>query len=128
MKSRPTSVTVVCWLLVSTGILGAILEVGIMSCHDPHFAVSVSHSAVPVQIQCGFSLLGSIITTICGLAMLEGKNWARLLYLIWSGLSLLALLIASPDKLNVIPSAILFGLIALFLFQPKTVEYFQKKD
>lgn len=98
-----------------------------MNCHDPHVAVAVSNSWVPVPIQCGFSLLGSVITAISGLAMLQGKNWARLLYLIWSGLSLIVLFVASPDKLSVIPGAILFALIALFLFQPKTVEYFQNK-
>lgn len=127
MNPRPTSLTVISWLLVSTGIFVAILQVGIMSCRDPHVAVAVSNSPIPVDIQCGFSLLGSLVTVISGLGMLKGKNWARLLYLIWTGFSQIIILVASPDKLNAVPGALLFALIALFLLLPNTVAYFQNK-
>jgi hypothetical protein len=98
-----------------------------MSCRDPHIAVAVSNSPVPVDIQCGFSLLGSLITVISGLGMLKRKNWARLLYLIWTGISQMIILVASPDKLNAVPGAILFALIALFLLLPTTAAAFQNK-
>jgi hypothetical protein len=127
MKSRPTAITVISWLLVTMGILGVIGGIGAMNCHDSRVAVAVSNSPVPLPIQCAFSILGSGITAVCGLGMLKGHNWARLLYLVWAGVSLFVGLVASPDKLSVIPSVVLFALIAFFLFQPKTIEYFRPK-
>ena len=51
-----------------------------------------------------------LVMVVCGVAMLQGRNWARLLYTISSGLSILVSLATTPWKL-MIPSVVIYAVL-----------------
>jgi hypothetical protein len=67
-----------------------------------------------------------IITLISGVAMLKGKNWARLLYIGWAVISLIIQIVTLPVKATIIPSAFLSAIIVFFLLRPQVNNYFSK--
>ena len=88
---RPTSVTIVSWFFV---VYGAILVVPVIvgfSSFDIYDALrsleTFSFSSIidlPVEVYVLFGLISSPVMIVTGLHMLRGKNWARVLFLIWS--------------------------------------------
>lgn len=122
MKSRPKSVTVVCWILIVIGILPIFTLQHAMN--DPRAAELMSQSPLPLSVQYGMIYLGLAITLISGIAMLKGKNWARMLYIGWSILGFIIGIATSPAKVMMIPGIIIFAIFAFFLFRPKANAFF----
>jgi len=71
---------------------------------------------------------GLLITLVCGIAMLKGQNWARLLYVGWSIIGFIIGMATSPMKALMIPGVIVFLVVAFFLFRPKANEYFKATE
>jgi hypothetical protein len=123
MQSRPTSLTVVCWILIVSGPLAlASLFTGHM--HDSNVAELMSKSALPISVQYAMMWLGALITSGSGIMMLYGQNWARLLYMGWAIFGIMIGLITFPFKIMLLPSIVGYGIIAFFLFRPATNAYF----
>jgi hypothetical protein len=59
--------------------------------------------------------------------MLQGQNWARLLYVVWSAVGFVIGIVTSPIKAAMIPGLVVFVVMAFFLFRPKANEYFSSK-
>lgn len=124
---RPIVITIICWFLIITGGLGVLGAIMFMTSNDPKLLAAMAQSPIPIPIQYCMLLGGTIATVASGVGMLLGKNWARLLYVIWCGIGLVIGLITSPDKMNMIPGGALYMVIAFLLFQPKANEYFTQK-
>jgi hypothetical protein len=124
MTSRPTSITVIGWLLIVMGVLGALGMIMVFWNADPKLQELLATSPVPVPFQYAMSFAGLVITVACGYFMLQGQNWARLLYVIWSASALLTSLLTSPIRFAIIPSLVFFLLITIFLFRPKANAFF----
>jgi hypothetical protein len=71
---------------------------------------------------------GPIVILVCGIGLLKGRSWARLLYVIWNILGLVIGLATSPMKLMLIPSFIVFLVIAFFLFRPNATAYLARRE
>ena len=130
MKERPTSITVVSWILIISGVLALIMN--IVNIYNPMAQEMaqklMSKSPIPANIQYIMTYAGLLITLVCGIAMLKGKNWARLLYVGWSVAGFLIAMVTSPLKTILIPGIIFFLIIAFFLFRPKANEYFKAAE
>ncbi len=130
MKERPTSITVISWILIVSGGLALIMN--IVNLYNPMAQEMaqklMAKSLIPVNIQYIITYAGLLITLVCGIAMLKGKNWARLLYVGWSVAGFLIAMVASPLKAFLIPGIIFFSIIAFFLFRPKANEYFKATE
>ena len=106
VQSRPTSVTVVSWILI---LMGAVSLVGVVSTlNNPQIkeqtAQLIARSSIPVPVQYAMSFGGMLVLIVSGAAMLLGQNWARFLYVVWNGVGFIVGLITSPMKLLMIPS------------------------
>ncbi len=123
MQSRPTSLTVVCWILIVLSPFG-ILPFLTGQIHDPNVAELMSKSPMPIPVQYVMAWLGVLIATGSGIMMLYRQNWARLLYMGWSIFGIIIGLITSPFKIMLLPAILFYAIIAFFLFRPAANAYF----
>ncbi len=125
MKKRPLSVSIISWfLIVSAGIS---LFTFSASLNNPQAKELMSKNLMPIPVQYGMLYLGLAISVLCGIMMLKGKNWARLLYIIWGAVGMVIGFITSPMKMMMIPGLVFLAIFAFFLFRPKANEYFQNQ-
>jgi len=123
MNKRPTSITVIAYALIVLSALS--LVVSSFSFRLPETKELMSKSPIPVPVQVAMLYIGTTISIVAGIFMLRGRNWARLLYVIASGLGLIIGFATSPMKAALIPGTLMFAVICFFLFRPKANEYFR---
>jgi len=123
MQSRPTSLTVVCWILIVSGPL-AILPLFMGTMHNPHVVELMNKSPFPVSVQYALMWSGALVTSGSGVMMLYQQNRARLLYVGWSILGIIIGLTTSPIKIMLLPGIVVFAIIGFFLFRPAANDYF----
>ena len=123
MQSRPTSLTVVCWILIVLGPL-AILPLFMGTMDDPHVVELMNKSPFSISVQYALMCLGALVTSGSGVMMLYRQNWARLLYVGWNILGIIIGLTTSPIKIMLLPGIVVFAIIAFFLFRPAANAYF----
>jgi hypothetical protein len=123
---RPTSVTVIGWLLIVTSIVSVVTSY--FSLDNPMAQELMAKNLLPLSVQYAMLFGGLVITVIAGAAMLKGLTWGRTLYIAWSVLGLVVGLFTSPVKVVVIPGAVLLAVIAFFLYRPKAAAYFSPRQ
>ncbi len=64
--------------------------------NNPTVQELMARSPLPVGERYAMSFGFLLVIVMCGVAMLQGRNWARLLYTISSGLSILVSLATTP--------------------------------
>jgi hypothetical protein len=119
---RPTSVTVIGWLLIVTSILS--VAASYFSLNDPVAQEMMAKNLLPLSVQYAMLFGGLVITVIAGVAMLKGFVWGRTLYVVWSVIGLVVGLFTSPVKMAIIPGAVALAVIAFFLYRPKAAAWF----
>lgn len=119
---RPTSVTVIAWILIVMGGISMISTAAMID--NPMVHEAMSQNPVPIPVQYVISYIGLLIMLVSGISMLRGRNWARVLYVAWSAIAFVFWLATSPMKPAMIPSFVIFLVIVYFLFRPKANEYF----
>lgn len=122
MNKRPTSISVIAWILIVVG--GISLIATTVMINDPISRELMSKSPIPIPVQYAMSYVGLLIMIVSGFAMLQGCNWARLLYVIWSMIGFLVAIVSSPVKAAMIPGFVVFLVVAFFLFRPKANAFF----
>ena len=122
MKSRPKSVTVVCWILIMSCIVNGISS--ILMHNNPRALELMNQSPLPVSVQYAILYLGLAIMLISGITMLKGKNWARMLYVGWSSIGFIVGILISPARAVMIPGIVVFAIFVFFLFRPKANAFF----
>nr|WP_320016717.1 hypothetical protein [uncultured Desulfobacter sp.] len=125
MKKRPTSVTVISWILIIMGGISLITRA--IMFNNAMALELMSKNPIPIPIQHAMTYAGILIMLISGIAMLKGQNWARFLYVIWSVIGFLIGIATSPMKVALIPSFVLLLVVAFFLFRPKVNEFFHER-
>jgi hypothetical protein len=126
MMKRPTSVSVIAWILIVTS--GISLLTSTVSLNNPMARELMAKSLLPVPLQFVMLYVGLLITIVSGIAMLKGQNWARFLYVGWSAIGFVIGILTSPMKAAMIPGLVVFAVLTFFLFRPKPNEYFSTKD
>ena len=122
MTNRPTSITVIGWILIVLGVVGFL---GILpDLNSPDARELMAKSPIPISVQYTMSFLGLAISVLSGYGVLQGMNWARYLYVIWSVIGIGTGLATSPFKLMIIPSLVVFLIIAFYFFRPKANAFF----
>jgi len=122
MRTRPTSVTVICWILIVMGGISLITCTLMLS--NATAKELMARNPLPMSVQYAMMYLGLVIMITSGLAMLQRQNWARLLYVIWSAVGFLVGVATSPMKTAMIPGFIVYLVVVFFLFRPKANLYF----
>ena len=125
MKIRPTSITVISWILI---VLAAIsLITSTLMLNNPTAKELMARSPLPASVQYALMYLGLLVMITSGVAMLKGQNWARLLYVIWSAAGFLIAVVTSPLKMAMIPGFVVYLIVVFFLFRPKANQYFVRE-
>lgn len=122
MNDRPTSITVIGWILIVLGvvsIVGLVFTIG-----NPRVQEFMARSTIPAPVQIFMLVAGMTIQMVCGVAFLKGYNWGRLLYVIGTGISIAVGLAMSPVKLAMAPGIILFAVVVIFLYRPAANSFF----
>ncbi len=120
--SRPTSITIISWILMVTSIIGLISST--VHLKNPLMLELMAKSPIPIPIQFAIQYFALTLIFVCGVAMLDGHNWGRWLYVGWCVTSFTIGVAMSPMKLLMIPSLLVFLIIAFFLFRPQATRYF----
>ena len=123
MSVRPKAVTIISWLSIIMGAL--MLAASVFSSNNPVIKDAMSQSPVPLSLQYFLSYVGAAVSIVTGIMMLQGKNWARLLFVIWYIFSIVMSLATVPNKVSEIPAMVLAAVFFFFLFRPKVNEYFK---
>ena len=124
MKERPTSVTVIAWFLIVMGVISIISSIISLFNPNPMVEEIMSRNPLPVPIQQLLSYVGIAVSIVSGMYMLDGANWARFLYVIWSVIGILISIITLPNLIFIIPGLVLLVIITFYLFRPKANDYF----
>lgn len=125
MVRRPTPVTVIGWLLIVLSVMSAMGYLSlVLQQNDPQVQEALKASKLPVQVTYGMWVAGIAVLFACGYAMLGGKNWARLLYVGWTGLGMCVSLFTAPSKLMLLPGVAVFAVITYFLYRRDANAFF----
>ena len=133
MKSlRPLPVTIISIAAISIGIYTLAIKLLVIGNPEAHklfveFTSAMNTTALvklPVEFHLAHAFTGSIVWIISGLFMLKGKNWARLLALLWGlGVLILTLLVVQLS----LPFYLKLGtwlLMLYFLTRERCTRYF----
>ncbi|MFC1551584.1 hypothetical protein ACFL6P_03355 [Candidatus Latescibacterota bacterium] len=123
-KKRPTSITVVAWFLIVIGAISLIPTTITLMSQNPMIEEMMSKSPIPIPIQHVLSYAGLIVSIVSGIAILQGENWGRFLYFIWSVITIVIGIFTSPNILFMIPGLVIFAVLAFILFLSKASDYF----
>ena len=125
MNKRPTSVTIIAWFIIVTCALSIVITP--INFRNPEVIAILEKSPVPVNVQLALGVFIASLNLICGVFMLMGKNWARLLYVTVAVLGFGFSVITSPMKMMLIPGLLVFVLIVVLLFMPGPSAFFTGK-
>lgn len=115
-KIRPTSLTVIAWLLIASSALAL---AGFATSHgNPLVEDVMRQSPLPLWLQYGIGYFGLAVQLVCAIAILKGRMWGRRVYTGWGFLGLVIGFATSPVKMALIPGTVLFVVIVFFLFRP----------
>lgn len=123
MKTRPTSVTVISWFLIITGLISGIMSFVMRD--TPEVQAAMAQHPLPVHYQYVLLYVGLAISIISALLMLQGINAGRLLYTGWGTIGLIIGFATSPTPMILIPGTVIFGLFVALLFSKKASAFFQ---
>ena len=126
MNERPTSITAVSWVLIILGGLSLVTTTAMIN--NPMVQEMMAKSSIPISVQYALSYVGLLVTIVSGVAILNGQNWARYLYVIWSFIGLVIGFATSPMKAALIPGLVVFLVIAFFLFHSNSTAFFVAEE
>ena len=119
---RPTSITVIAWILIVLSALGLLVSVAMMNNPDVMDALAKSKLGAGTQQMLG--IVSSVISIVCGYGMLQGKNWSRLLYVITGVIGAAINFYAMPMGGAQFLGLAIFVVIIFFLYRPAANAWF----
>jgi hypothetical protein len=130
MRTRPTSITVIAWILIAMGGISVITTTLMIDTvmNDPAARELLNKSPVPIPVQYAMTYVGLLAMLVSGVAMLKGQNWGRWLYVVGTALGFLIGILTSPIKEAMIPGFVVFVVVTFFLFRPKANQYFSDQE
>lgn len=126
MKERPTSISVISWILIIMGGISLVATTAMIN--NPAVRDLMSKSPIPIPVQYAMAYVGFLILIISGIAMLKGHNWARFLYVIYSLIRLIIDIATLPIKAAIIPGVVVFLFAAFFLFRLNANAFFAASE
>jgi hypothetical protein len=131
MRTRPTSITVIAWILILMGGVSLVTTTFVINSamiNNPAVLELMSKSPIPLPVQYAMTYVALLVTLVSGVAVLKGQNWGRWLYVVGTALGFLIGIMTSPLKSAMIPGFVGFVVVAFFLFRPKANKYFSDQE
>jgi len=121
---RPTSITVISWILIVLGALG--LLVGALMSNNPDVMEEMAKSRLGAGPQQIVGIASSIASIVSGYGMLQGKNWGRLLYVISSVIGIALNFYAMPMGGAQYLGVAIVAVVIFFLYRPAANAWFNR--
>jgi len=115
MNKRPTSVTIIAWLLI---VVGGVFLI------DNWNDLKVKEKLLQFML----AFFQMLFPFISGIGMLKRQNWARFLYLICWIFLFVIYIVRNPMTTGLIGATVLFLITIFFLFRPQANDYFAGRD
>ena len=130
---RPVSVTIIFALVIVYGLYTLALKVYLVSSPEAYAMFEqliVAYDAeaevkLPLVFHLSYSFLGSIAFLVAGVFMLMGRNWARLLLLLWGLATLVLTLALAGFSLPMYLKTSTYILFLYLLMRQNSVAYFK---
>ena len=119
---RPTSLTVIGWILIVFGVFGLLATLMVTS--NPVATRMLEQSSIPVSVHVAISAIGGLISIACGYGVLKGLGWSRLLYTAWILITAAVTLVSMPFTSFMIVGWLIQAVIIFFLFRPEAGAWF----
>ena len=119
---RPTSLTVIAWLLIVFGAFGLISQ--LMMGDNPVAQKMLAESPLPASVHMAMAIIGTVVSLVSGYGILKGLNWSRYLYVGWSIVGLVFGLLTTPFTSILLISVLFLAIFAFFLFRPAANAWF----
>lgn len=119
---RPTSLTIIAWLLIVFGVFGLISQ--LMMGDNPVVQKVLAESPLPSSVHMAMGIIGAVVSLASGYGILKGLNWSRYLYVGWSIVGLVFGLLTSPFTSIFLISVLFLAVFAFFLFRPAANAWF----
>ena len=129
MAQRPTSVTVVGWILIVLSVFG-FLGMAMMAAliNSPLMQQTLATNPLPPLAILAMGSFGSLVSLAGGIGCLRRWGWVRYVYLVWSAGSLAFNLYTTPYSwLLMIPSFAISLAVIVVMFLPKAHRWFAGK-
>jgi len=125
MDNRPIYLAIVTWFLV---LLGAFCFLSLAwnssLLKNPDYAEVFLGNRLPTNERFFLNEFGFALLMVMGKFMLEGANWARIVYIAWTVLWLGFCAYKSHDWTLVLPSLFFHATVIVILFLPAAHRYF----
>ena len=119
---RPTSITVISWILIVLGALG-LLVAALMS-NNPDVMEQMAQSKLGAGTQQIVGIVSSVVSIISGYGMLQGKNWGRLLYVVTTVIGIALNFYSMPMGGMQWLGVAIFAVVLFFLYRPAANAWF----
>lgn len=129
MSPRPTSVTVIAWLLIVLSGLG-FLSMAMMSMliGNPIMQQTLASNPLPPMAVLSVGYLGSLVGLLSGIGCLKRWGWARYVYVVWCAVSVAFNLYTTRySALLLIPGVAICLVVIVFMFLPKARAWFSER-
>ena len=122
---RPPSVTVIAGIMIVFS--GVSLIFAPVSLLLPEAQRAVEAAGMSVEVTVIWAIVGGAVGLASGIAILKGLSWGRLLYLIFSPLSLGLASVLYGFRATDIFQVVFYVVVLVFLTRHAASEYFRKK-
>lgn len=126
-RKGPTSLTVAGWAIVVLHLLGALSIVSLLQ--NPASAQLLANFRFPVWATLTFGLVSNLINVAIGIAVLDGRAWSRVAYVVVFLLGIVVTLLNAPfwAYVTMLPGIVIFGVIVYVLYRRPASEYFLRE-
>ena len=118
----PTSVSVISWLLILFSAIGVIVILVANASVSTAYNVKINPLAIT------FVIIAAILQAIMGIGMLGGQNWARLLFLWLTPVSIIIGFLGENVSPLVIAKIFWYFIFAIMLTRPHVTQYFHSSS
>lgn len=122
-NQRPTSITVIAWILIVTAAVSSIISTLTLS--HPIVQDLMNRNPLPLPFQYCLLYIGLLAQLVSGAAMLQAQDWGRILYSVCGAIGVLVGVITAPVTFVIIPGIVFYVVVVVFLFLPKANAYFR---
>ncbi len=128
MTKRPGTVTFIAWVSIVVNIYGLLSTQWVTSnfLTKTFMDLTLSRDPLPLQFHYGLIYFNIFSSIGCGVGMLAGNNWARLIYtglvVFWTGTSFLL----PSSQSQAIPNTVMSVVVLLLLYRPNVNRYFRQ--
>ncbi len=122
---RPTSLTIIGWLLILFGAFGLISQLTMQN--NPAVQQMLAESPLPPSAHLALGVIGGLVGIVSGFGILKGLNWSRYLYVGWGVIGLLISFLTMPFTSFLLLGLVMLGVFAFFLFRPAANAWFTRE-